>query len=189
VPGRCGLVLAGAPVFPCPGPARRSGSCARPVPGCGRGDHPVIGKTAGRAGGHSRGGGYRRVLRPPRPGAVHRLDAAGGLRRRQGDRDAARSAAPGYCRSRRPPRPDADPADPGPETLPQADGHPGLHSPGDPAAEDRAGCSAVTVATLPGEAIQIRPVWRTASSRSCGGSRNRHQGPCGHSPRCGLRAA
>ena len=69
---------------------------------------------------------YRRFLLCPCPGAVHRLDAAGDLRRRQGDRDAARGAAPGHRQGRRTAGPDADPADRRGETQPQADGHPGL---------------------------------------------------------------
>jgi hypothetical protein len=59
-------------------------------------------------------------------GAVHRLNLAGDLRRRQGDRDAAWGAAPGHRQSRRPARPDADPAGRRGETQPQADGHPDL---------------------------------------------------------------
>jgi len=52
--------------------------------------------------------------------------AAGTLRRRQGDRDAAPGTAPENRQSRGPAGPDADPADPRGETLPQADGHLGL---------------------------------------------------------------
>ena len=60
------------------------------------------------------------------PHAVHRLDAAGDLRRRQGDRDAARGAAGGHRQGRRPPGQDAHPAGSRGEAEPQADGHPGL---------------------------------------------------------------
>ena len=87
---------------------------------------PVIGKRQAEQAVVSAATRYRRVLRRPRPGAVHRLDAAGDLRRRQRDRDAARSAAPGHRQSRRPPGPDADPAGRRGETEPQADGHLGL---------------------------------------------------------------
>jgi hypothetical protein len=130
VPGRCRAVAAGLPPVPCPGPAGRGGSSARLVRGRARGNHPPLragdGQTAGRAGSGERCLRHRRVLRRPHPRAVHRLDAAGTLRRRQGDRDAAPGTAPGNRQSRGPAGPDADPADPRGETLPQADGHLGL---------------------------------------------------------------
>ena len=104
LPGRCRLVAAGLPSVPCPGPAGRGGGGARLVRGRARGDHPPLRagdrQAAGRAGGGERRRRHRRVLRRPGPGAVHRLDAAGDLRRRQGDRDAAR----GRC-ARTPPKP------------------------------------------------------------------------------------
>ena len=130
LPGRCGLVAAGLPSVSCPGPAGRGRGSAGLVRGRARGDHPPLragdGQAAGRAGGGECCLRHRRVLCRPGPGAVHRLDAAGALRRRQGDRDAAPGAAPENRQSRRPPWPDADPADPRRETLPQADGHLGL---------------------------------------------------------------
>jgi hypothetical protein len=130
LPGRCRLVPAALPAFPCPGPAGRGRSGARLVRGLARGHRRPLRagdrQTAGRAGGGERRRRYRRVLCRPRPGAVHRLDAAGHLRRRQRDRDAARGAAPGHRQGRRPPGQDADPADGRGETQPQADGHPGL---------------------------------------------------------------
>jgi hypothetical protein len=104
VPGRCRAVAAGLPPVPCPGPAGRGGSSARLVRGRARGNHPPLragdGQTAGRAGSGERCLRHRRVLRRPHPRAVHRLDAAGTVRRRQGDRDAA----PGRC-ARKPPEP------------------------------------------------------------------------------------
>ena len=87
---------------------------ARVVRGRARGHHPQVRagdrQAAGRTGNARCCLRYRRVLRFPCPGAVHRLHAAGDLRRRQGDRDAAWGAAPGHRQSRRPPGPDADPA-------------------------------------------------------------------------------
>jgi hypothetical protein len=59
----------------------------------------------------------------PHPGAVHRRNAAGDLGGRQGDRDAARGAAPGHRQGRRRPGEDADPAGGRGETQPQTDGH------------------------------------------------------------------
>jgi hypothetical protein len=104
VPGRCRPVAASLPAIPRCRPAGRAGSRARLVRDGTRGDHPQVRpgdrQAAGRAGGGERRRGYRRVLRCPCPGAVHRLDAAGDLRRCQGDRDAARGAAgrrPGAC--------------------------------------------------------------------------------------------
>ena len=87
---------------------------------------PVIGKRQIEQAVVNAASGHRRLLRRPHPGAVHRLDAAGDLRGRQGDRDAARGAAPGHRQGRRPPGPDAHPAGSRGETEPQADGHPGL---------------------------------------------------------------
>ena len=152
-PGRCRVVAAGLPAVPRPGAAGRGGSGTRLFRGRARGDHPPLRagdrQAAGRAGGGERRRRYRRVLRRPCPGAVHRLDAAGDLRRRQGDRDAARSAAPGHRESRRPAGPDADPAGGRGETEPQADGHLGLRLrrravPAPPARHHRPGPAAGT---------------------------------------------
>src|SRR5262249_42673615 len=60
---------------------------------------PGVGQRPGRRAG---GGGpprYRRVLCCPCPGAVHRPDAAGDLRRRQRDRDAARALRPATAKA------------------------------------------------------------------------------------------
>jgi len=130
LPGRCRVVAAGLPAVPCPDPAGRGGSRPRLVRGRACRDHPPLRagdrQAAGRAGGGDGCRGRSRVLRRPYSGAVHRLDPAGDLRRRQGDRDAAGGAAPGHRQGRRPAGPDEDAADRRGETEPQADGYPGL---------------------------------------------------------------
>jgi hypothetical protein len=83
-------------------------------------------QAADRAGRGERRRGHHRLLRCPHPAALHAIDAAGHLSRRQGDRDAARGAAAGHCQGRRPSRPDAHPAGGRGEIEPQADGHPGM---------------------------------------------------------------
>ena len=70
---------------------------------------PVMGKRQVEQAVGERRQGHHRLLRRPHPRALHCLDAAGDLSRRQGDRDAARGAAGGRRQGRRPPGQEVDP--------------------------------------------------------------------------------
>jgi hypothetical protein len=192
LPGRRRLVAAGLPAFPCPGPAAAveaargsfeaahaalTGRCG-PVMGKRQFEQAVVSAAADIAAFYA--------ARVPVPCTA---DAAGTFRRCQGDRDAARSAAPGDRQGRQPPGQDADPAGGRGETEPQEDGYPGLRlrrraSPAPPARRDRPARRAPRSPHAPPQAQgEGEMAGRIGGTRPCRGHRRRLQP--GRSPRPG----